>query len=213
LEDVMKTSPRDGRYIDDEVARDGESVRVSIMTCDSIAGHRSGYVPLTDAQAAGRKRALDSRQEMIDAQREAWRGSKSTNLVDSRRKPPPDDDEDDDDDTADAADAARFAARESWVRSLSDAWRQPVKSQSRSPNFGNMTAIAHDAAEPDREAAYEKRKQDLQNAWRSPIGRMTPQRALTGIGPAGFIEATGDPDPAARQEAIRREGERTKGGG
>jgi hypothetical protein len=140
---------RDGRWIDDVVVDEGAEVRVPAMLCDAkpvrwvrpltdseAALHRAGF---RTADRATRDSVAQARDEMIDRQREAWRGdrtSQSGKLYDARRRPDPD--EDDDDDDPDVQDARRFASREAWVRGLQDAWRSPAPSlPAPSPNLAH----------------------------------------------------------------------------
>jgi hypothetical protein len=48
------TKKRDGKYINDFVVEDGDSVRVPLMICDSLAGYRPGFAQLTDEMIAKR---------------------------------------------------------------------------------------------------------------------------------------------------------------
>jgi hypothetical protein len=191
-----KHKPRDSyAWGDDPVIEDGGSVRVPITLCDAnkLLGHRPGWIaPLSEEQIA-------ARQEMIDRQREAWRGpgmldDKIHASICDRRKRPPDDDPDDDDEDQDIADARRFASREAYVARLGDAWRTPVVN-----NLPPTKRIGRDAAEPDnsssaetmrrhlrvddpddaqarRDAAAAEYAASLSNAWRSPSGAMPPAR-------------------------------------
>jgi hypothetical protein len=207
---------RDGRYIDDYVVEDGGLVRVPAYLADGWRGnmvrsfdqnildaHRPGYrLPPSFAATADVRAA---RREMIDRQREAWRGpgqcTQAGTLIDARRKPPPDDDDDEDD--PEVQDARRFASREAWVRGLQDQWRVPASSPNRTHGRlmanadvsasgpgpaatapANAGATAPQRPIPDdpqakRDQAYQEYSAAISNAWRSPGAG--PQRP--GAGP------------------------------
>jgi hypothetical protein len=197
----MKTKRRllsnhDGRYTDDPVIEDGDPpLRVPMLTCDSnkLLGHRPGWVaPLSEEQIA-------ARQEMIDRQREAWRGQLSPNgtvlspngTLDSRRKPDPDDDPDEDDEDQDIADARRFASREAYVARLGDAWRtsprllsnhstrdaaEPDNSSPLDVMRAHLRGSDPDDAQARRDAAAAEYAASISNAWRTPSGATPPAR-------------------------------------
>jgi hypothetical protein len=185
----MKTKHKRDSYAfgDDPVIEDGGSVRVPITLCDSnkLLGHRPGWIaPLSREQIA-------ARQEMIDRQREAWRGSGLTNVkADSRRKPDPDDDPDEDDDEdQDIADARRFASREAYVAGLRDAWRTPprllssTRDAAEPDNSSSAETMRHhlrgddpDDAQARRDAAAAEYAASISNAWRTPSGATPPAR-------------------------------------
>src|SRR6516162_8598002 len=125
------TKKRDGKYINDFVVEDGDSVRVPVMICDSLAGYRPGFVQLSDEQIKAR---WESRDGMIRSAEKAWRSSSSPiarpietataredesarwkDLADGRRRKPPDDDEDDDDDDTNDVRAPARKARDAYV--------------------------------------------------------------------------------------------------
>jgi hypothetical protein len=176
----MKTKKRDEKYIDDFVVEDGDPpVRVPVMVCDSLAGHRPGYWvrPLTDKQVAERQAAFDAR----------------------RRKPDPDDDPDDDDDDASLEDvrAPAIRARHEYVQRLQDAWRTlpathpatPSPNRTRGPRAGLGGPSVSDPANQFRdgtpEDAQAKRDQvwtewsaALSEQWKNP-GAASPNAAPT----------------------------------
>jgi hypothetical protein len=191
---IKPIKSRDGyRFDDNEVVRDGQTVRTPLLLCDSIAGRRSGYLQYTDAQNEMRQSA---RQSMIDRAASAWR---TNPFMDARRKP--DDDEDGDDDTDDsrdrkrrASDAAIADAREAYHRMcarLQSAWRDagpepslhtpPAAWQRNGPPPGS-TPSPYAAEEQEevvertkglerdvekrRQRQDAKNRQRLQNAWR-----------------------------------------------
>jgi len=148
----------------DEVLADGETLHVPIHLMDgvqrAIAGidelatfddHRCGFRLASDADRAA---VRDARAAMIQRLTDAWR-------MDARRKPPDDDDDDDDDDdepdrgrerSSDACDAraAARAARDAYVKHLTDAWRTPQRGR--------------DGAEPDMSSSAEEMRAHLQGA-------------------------------------------------
>jgi hypothetical protein len=177
----------------DRVARDGESISIPVLMCDSLAGYRRGYVSpaqltghqpgfvaLSDAQIAERRRARDAWVRNLS---DAWRG-------DARRKKPPDDDDenggDDDDETNNedrrsrSASDARAAATRSYdamVRRLSNAWRGPGRDAAQ-PDLGStaeelMRRGTEGRTDPNAATEIEQRleieraqrRRDLSSAW------------------------------------------------
>ena len=172
---------------DDRVLGDGERVRVPMYLTDGLAGHRPGYVQLTDEQVADRHAA---RQEMIDRATSAWRGSGCDDgdgfIFPLKR---------------DAARAEARAARDTYVKNLCDAWKHPPTCDFAQPDTGSTVQEwhRHQRGDPDGEtdlgraetveqrlerergADYERRKVELSNAWR--MGGHAPQVAVVGAGP------------------------------
>jgi hypothetical protein len=134
--DANKT---DGRWVEDDVVDEGSTIHVPLLLQDAsttkahaaspMTGLRPGYATLSEQQLADRNAA---RQEWLDRQREAWRGSGATFVSpDARRKRPPDDDDEDDEPDFGASvekdsdvRARSIAARDSYVASLREAYRR-----------------------------------------------------------------------------------------
>jgi hypothetical protein len=193
-----KHKHRDGHY-PEHIAQDGEEIHHPLWLADGyrrdlvqsfgavdaadLSLHQAGY---RVADQATRDRVRVARQEMIDRATSGW-------LMDKRR--PPDDDDDDDEDEDDlrredrrSADGRSLAdiragaikARESWVRSLSDAWRTPAATLAAYPETRIHGRPRPDAGYPPRDAAG-------------------PPSA--GPGPAATLSAGGVPDdPQKRRD-------------
>ena len=152
--------------LDDDIVRDGESVRVRLYLTDTVQLEDGGprfirHEAARDARAAAR----DARDEMVRRAEDAWK-------VDARRKAKPPDDDDDGDDGDDTMDANmqlafdvadhrpgfRFApraqrqsvcdARDEMIRRATTAWRMPQQPQ--------RTTRSRDAAEPDMGTSVEE---------------------------------------------------------
>jgi hypothetical protein len=222
----------------DGVVGDGESLRTPmvLMDADSMAGHQPGYALLTDEQVAQRRAA---RQGMIDRATNAWRGP-----LDAKRKRPPDDEDDDEDEErgqynrqakargrigqsalsvkADARDA-RMAARDGYIKRLTNAWRTPARDAAEpsihSPpeDLARMRRHVYGAEDPDdpvakKQAAYEAYRNKLSNAWKSPTGVAHAEASITGAGPKSMaVESSGRTNPGRAGE-VQRQLAQWKGG-
>jgi hypothetical protein len=180
---------------DEAVARDGETVRVRLLMCDSIP--RSGYRLLDDEQVAARREA---RSAWIKQQTDAWRGP---NQKDARGEPDDDDDEDADArdrrrrkasdgcDPRAIADARRgaTAAYRRMVTRLGDAWRRPVgdfaePSIHSRPEELMRRHLGGDPTDPDRAGSVEA-ELEITRAQRK---RDPPRSVSTGPGAEAAVE-------------------------
>jgi hypothetical protein len=193
---------------DDDIVADGESVRVPMMVMDAMAGHRQGYVEMTDEQIAMRARA---RSRWIAEMCDAWRGPLDARR---RRKRRDDDDEpmrpmgssgqgrtDPDKIGQSALDARRVAnsAYSEMCRKLQDSWRSPPSRDAHEPDASErllgrapaphddpMAAMRRHLGDPDddnpqarRDAAWNAYKDRLSRAYLQ--GRADPTAAATRI--------------------------------
>src|SRR6516225_3434415 len=125
----------------DDVARDGEFVRVPLMLADSMAGHRPGYWvrPLDAEQVA----AFDARRRPSD---------QTLSNLDTAR------------------DAAR-AARAGWIADMCSAWKRPPTHDASEPDAAEQLLARHLRGKPDddaathREKGYADYKARLEGAW------------------------------------------------
>jgi hypothetical protein len=99
------------RFEDDDIARDGETVRRPMLLMDS---DDSGRVTLTDTFKLDRPVKIRD----LELHKPGYR------TLDARKRKPPDDEDEDEDDIDDVR-APSIKARDAYVRSLSDAWPSP----------------------------------------------------------------------------------------
>jgi hypothetical protein len=173
----MNKHKRDAcHFEDDYVVDDKQSVRVPAMLCDS-AGHRPGYWvrPLTDKQIAA-----------YDAKRK------------SRDQDDPDNDPDEIESLEETGDKLMtirrpsIEARDAWVRSLSDQWRNAAPRRlTDSRQTDAVAEPAHSSSSPSerdpdaiqaaRDQAWQEYAASLSNAWKSVPAQNT-------VGAASGIE-------------------------
>ena len=111
---------------------------------------------------------------------------------------------------------AREAARDAYVRRLTDAWRTPVgdaaepdlssrPSDPRAPSGVTDPGAAEnieEQVERVRGRAWNEYRGRLESAWRSPPGVMPPQRAQVAVGPSSTIAGVASSDPAVRTRRV-----------
>jgi hypothetical protein len=179
---------------DDDEIPDGRSVRVPMVLMDSMAGHRPGYVQLTDEQVAMRREARDA---MIRRAENAWRtrpacdaaepdlGSRPEEVMRRHLRGKPDDDGAPDRGDIRAVERRRLTERgaeaqrerdAAWAQykgRLSGAWRNPAAAAER--NETQLEAWRKPGARPglhqdvikDSAAAYAAYVERIGRAWRA----------------------------------------------
>ena len=209
-------------YIDDdEIVRDGQSVKVPMTIMDSrrpvsfdAAAHQPGFRSDTASYLEAYRRscadvALPSGRVSdadVRAARSAWiEDTTSAWKADARKKKPPDDDGDDDDDDDDNRGSSlnrnkQSDSRDDYVKRLTDAWRTPVRDAAQ-PDMGTRPEDPA-AAQARRDRIYADYRTSLSNAWRSGPGAAPAQTAIVGVGPKSMVEepARGRTDPARAGE-------------